>query len=432
MKIALIKPGMGSLIEGYNFDEGRMEPLQLGILAALVPELDEVALYDDRMEDIPYSKKIHLACITIHSYTARRAYEIARKFRKIGVRVVLGGVHVTLLPEEASKHADAIVIGDAENVFKQVIEDARKDKLKKVYSSEFGIPQMGIVPKRELFKGKGYLPISLVQFSRGCKFNCSFCSVSKFFRKSHHCRNVDDVIMEIESQGLRRILFVDDNLVTNRKKAKELMRRLIPLKIKWASQSSIDMVKDTDLMDLMVKSGCVGHLIGFESLNVNSLKWLNKNINARNFDEYQKALKILRNYGFQIWGSFIIGNDFDNLETINKTVEFAIKSKLALAWFHVLMPYPGTKVFDRFKEQDRLLFDGHWWNHKDFKYHDTTFVPKLMSPKELTKAAIQANKDFYSLSSISRRLFDLKTNFRNPSKFMTYLRLNQIVRSTST
>lgn len=446
MDIFFIKPSLGQIIEDYNLNDGRMEPLQLAILAALIPETDTAYLYDDRMEEIPFNKKADLVCITVDSFTARRSYQIAKKFRKKGVPVVLGGVHTTLLPDEAEKHADAILIGDAESVFGDVIEDARNGRLQSRYVGIYGTPQKAIIgskkkarkdsaknilPRRDLFKGKGYLEMSLVQFSRGCKFNCSFCSVARFFKKNHNCRRIKDVVEEIREQDLKHILFVDDNLIMNKPLAKELMKELIPLKVRWATQASIDMVNDKEMMDLMVKSRAIGHLIGFESINVNTLKWLNKPINHKKFDEYQKALNILRDHGLQTWGSFMIGNDFDTKETISETVEFAIRSKLSVAWFHVLMPYPGTKIYDQFKKEGRLLYDNHWWNHKDFRYNDATFEPKLMTKDELKQAAVDANKRFYSIGSIMSRMFDLKTNIRNPLKFYIYSRLNYILRTTS-
>lgn len=431
MKIILIKPGMGPIIEGYNINDGRMEPLQLGIIAGLVPKNDEVKLYDDRMESIPFDEPADLVGITIDSFNARRGYEIAAEYRKRNIPVVLGGVHASLLPEEASLYADSIVVGDAETVWPSVMDDARNHKLKKKYNGTFGIPQQDIYPRRDLYKGKGYLPVSLVQFSRGCKFNCSYCSVAKFFNSSHQCRKIDDVIQEIEKDKLKTVLFVDDNMVANRTYLKDFLRELIPLKIKWATQSSIDMVQDREMLELMARSGCVGHLIGFESINLHTLEWFRKSANMRKFDKYEESINILRDYNFMIWASFMIGNDFDDLDTIKKTVEFAIEKKFTLSFFHILMPYPGTDIYAQFERENRLLYDGHWWNHPNFKYNHATFIPKLMSPDQLTQATIQANKDFYSASSITKRLFDTKTHLLSFTKFFIYLRLNQILKNTS-
>ena len=176
MKLTLIKPNIGRMEHSLYVDEGRMEPLQLGVLAALTPPDVEVALYDDRMEEIPYDKPTDLVAITVETYTARRAYEISAEFRERGVPVILGGMQPTLIPEETAPHADAIFIGDAETGWAEVIEDARRDRLKPVYRAPVGQPQPGVLTRRDLFEGKGYLPVTLLQFSRGCRFACTFCA----------------------------------------------------------------------------------------------------------------------------------------------------------------------------------------------------------------------------------------------------------------
>ena len=431
MKITLIKPSLGNIAESYNLNDGSMEPLQLAIIAGLIQEPDEVVLYDDRLEYIPYDEQTDLVAITVDTYNARRAYFIATEFKKREITVIMGGMHVSILPQEALNFADSIVIGDAEPVWDQLISDFKANKLKKTYKADFTIPQKGVFPRRDIYANKKYLPVSLVQFSRGCKYNCSFCSVSKFFNHSHICRNIDDVLYEIDKDKLKTILFVDDNMVSNRKELKIFMRELIPMKVKWASQSSVDMVKDPELLKLMADSGCVGNLIGFESLNVNTLKWFNKSANISNFNNYGDVLEIFRDYGFLTWASFMIGNDFDTLKTIDETVEFAIKNKFTLAFFHVLMPYPGTQIYNQFQKENRLLFDGKWWNHPDFSYNKSPFIPKLITPEELSAAAIKANSDFYSYTSITQRLFDRKTNLKNLINFLIYTRYNYVIKKTS-
>ena len=213
MKITLIKPTIGRREHSLYVDEGRMEPLMLGVLAGLTPPDIEVVLYDDRMEAIPYDEPTDLVAITVETYTARRAYEIAAEFRLRGVPVILGGMHVALLPEEAAMHADSIFVGDAETGWLQVLADARTQRLRRRYDGAPGIAQSGNVrPRRDLYAGKGYLPITLMQFSRGCRFACSFCAVSQYFGKKHYLRRIDEVVAEIESQPRHFIFFVDDNI----------------------------------------------------------------------------------------------------------------------------------------------------------------------------------------------------------------------------
>lgn len=432
MKLLLIKPAIGDIIEDYRLNDGRMEPLQLGILAALTPEDVEVVLYDERIEPIPFDAPTDLVAITVDSITARRAYAIGDAYRMRGVQVVMGGIHATLLPREASAHADAIVVGDAEPVWKDVVSDARLRKLRPVYSGPFGEPQKGILPRRDLFKGKGYLPVSLIQFSRGCPFNCSFCAVARFFGSAHNCRHVEEVVREIEHDGLRFVLFADDNLTANRAAAKALCRALKPLKVRWATQVSVDVVQDPELLELMAESGCIGQLIGFDSINRDSLRWMKKAPNLRQDEHYRTAVDRMRQFGFQVWASFMLGNDYDSPECIEQTVRFAIESKFTLAFFHLLVPYPGTPFYSELQRAGRLLYGGTWWLDPEFRYNTATFVPKQMSPAELGEITVWANKEFYSARSIASRLMDRKTNLNTLMKFMLYLRFNLLVRSTST
>jgi radical SAM superfamily enzyme YgiQ (UPF0313 family) len=428
MKLTIIKPNIGRLEHSLYVDEARMEPLQLGVLAALTPPDVEVALYDDRMEPIPYDDPTDLVAITVETFTARRAYEISAEFRQRGIPVIMGGMHPTLLPDEAAQHADAIYIGDAELLWSQVIADARQGKLQPIYKARGGIPQVGgILPRRDLFKGKGYLPITLLQFSRGCRFECNFCVTSVFFNKTHFCRNVREVIREIEAQERKMLFFVDDNILANFEAAKSLFRALIPLKVCWVSQASIDMTQDRELMELMVKSGCLGHVVGFESLNPQNLYAMKKGPNlVHQFEGYKPQLEILRDYGLQTWAAFSLGHDHDTLESIERTVEFAIESKFPFAAFNILIPYPNTPLYRRMADEGRLLYDGQWWLHPEYRFNYAAFQPTHISPEELTEAGFRARTTFNSWRSVIRRAFDFKTNMRSLfrlSAFLSYVPL---------
>jgi len=432
MKILLIKPGIGDVIKKYNLDDGRMEPLSLGVIASLTPPAHEVSLVDDRLEEINYEEKADLVSITVDTYTAKKAYDISNQFKRIGVPVVLGGIHVTLLPSEAKQHADSIVIGDAETVWKKLLMDLQYGKLKKVYRGDFKIPQNGCLPNRSLFKGKGYLPVSIIQFTRGCPYSCSFCSTAGYFNHTHIFRDHESVVEEIRRDKLKFLLFADDNITANADKAKELFHALIPLKIKWAGQASIEMVKDSELLELMKRSGCLGQLVGFDSMDEDSLRWLNKKTNLHEFDEYKEAIEILKKYNFQTWASFMLGSDQDTIESIKGTVEFAIRSKFTLAFFHLLTPYPKTKIYEQFKSENRLLYDDKWWLHPDYRYNKAAFLPNKMTPDQLSQVVVWANKHFYNLSSIAHRMFDAKTNLNSLLKLLLYLRFNILIRKTST
>jgi radical SAM superfamily enzyme YgiQ (UPF0313 family) len=428
MKISLIKPNIGRMADGLYIDEGRMEPLQLGILAALTPDDIDIAMYDDRMENIPFDEPTDLAAITVETFTARRAYEISREYRKRGVPVILGGMHPTLIPYEATTHADSIVTGDVETVWNVIMEDAKNGCLKKFYHGENGRPQPGRMTHRDIFSNKGYLPISLIQFSRGCRFSCEYCATSTYFSGQHYHRNIDEVIYEIQNQDLKLLFFVDDNIVSDRDRAKELFRRLIPLKIKWVGQASLDMVEDLELMELMTASGCLGNVIGFESINEENLHAMNKSHNARKFDGFSSQIGILKRFGLQTWAAFTIGHEYDTVASIRETLEFALRNRFTFAAFNILMPYPGTPLYDRLKNENRLLYNGKWWLHPEYRFNHAAFIPRNMTPDELTEAAFQARRKFNSPVSILKRSLDLKTNLRTAYRLLTFMRYAPLFR----
>ena len=430
MKLVLIKPNIGRREHSLYVDEGRMEPLQLGILAALTPAEVEVVMYDDRMEDIPYDELADLVAITVETFTARRAYEISEEYRKRGVPTVMGGMHAMLLPEEVMTHASSVIIGDAEDVWGQMLEDFKEGRLQKVYHAiQPTIPQKGVITRRDIFEGKGYLPITLLQFSRGCKYHCNFCASSSYFKGRHYTRDVEEVIEEIQSQKRKLLFFVDDNIVSDFEKAKALFRGLIPLKVKWVSQGSIDMLEDEELMSLMVKSGCLGLVIGFESINEANLEFANKGANRKKaLNHYKKEIKALRKWGLQTWAAFTVGYDGDTKESIEETCRFAIKNKFCFAAYNILMPYPNTPLYEKLKKEGRLLYDGKWWLHEAYRFNYAAFIPENMTPDQLTEVSFWCRRTFNSPWSIFTRALEMRTNMRTPYRFLTYLIYNPLFR----
>ena len=428
MKVTLIKPNIGRREHSLYVDEARMEPLQLGVLAALTPKDVEVVLYDDRMEKIPFDEETDLVAITVETFTARRAYEISAEYRKRGVKVLIGGMHVKLIPEEVIEHCDSIIIGDAEPVWEEMINDLLNHQLKQRYEGiQPTCPQQNIITRRDLFEGKGYLPITLLQFSRGCNHSCNFCASSVYFHAKHYCRPVEDVIKEIQSQKRKFLFFVDDNIVCNREKAKELFRALIPLKVHWVSQGSIDMLKDEELMRLMVKSGCLGLVIGFESINPESIEQMNKSSNKTGSGNlYESEIKQLRKWGLQTWAAFTVGHDADTVESIRATCDFAIKNKFTFAAFNILMPYPNTELYHKLEKEGRLLYDQKWWLHEEYRFNYASIVPKNMTAEELTEISFDCRRRFNKWSSIVYRALEFHTNLRTPYRFLTYLIYNPL------
>jgi radical SAM superfamily enzyme YgiQ (UPF0313 family) len=437
MKLTIIKPNIGRMEHSLYVDEGRMEPLNCGVLAGLTPPHVDVALYDDRLEEIPYDEPTDLVAITVETYTARRSYEIAAEFRARGVKVIMGGFQPTLIPEETLQYADSIFIGDAETKWADVIADFENGRMQRVYQAEPGVPQVGgSMPRRDLFKGKGYLPITLMQFSRGCRFACDFCAIQVYFKRTNFVRRTKEVLDEIAAQDRKFVFFVDDNFLSNHEAAKAFLRDLIPMKIRWVSQASIDMTNDPELMELLEASGCYGNVIGFESISPMSLKEMKKGPNflgggKRNphlaaWDKYQEQCEVLRKYHLQTWAAFTLGYDHDTVDSIKATLDFAMYNKFCFSAFNILMPYPGVGLYEKLAKENRHLYGGKWWLHPEYRFNHAAFQPKNMTADELTEAAWYCRSRWNTVGSIFRRMWDFKTHLSSPSRLGLYLGYNPI------
>jgi radical SAM superfamily enzyme YgiQ (UPF0313 family) len=280
MKLELIIPSAES--NSRKQKKAILPPLGLAIVAALTPPDIEVSLTDENVSAIDFEKETDLVGITALTITAQRAYEIADTFRARGVKVVLGGIHPSILPEEASQHADAVVIGEAEGIWPGLIEDFRSNKLQRVYRQNERPSMLNLpIPRRDLFANGAYLVRNTIFTTRGCPYSCAFCTVTSFFGHTYRCRPVEEVIKEIETLNKKKlVVFLDDNIVGNPKFAKELFRALIPHKIKWVGQASVTIARDDELLKLAAASGCIDLFVGFESLSPASLTAVGKKINV--------------------------------------------------------------------------------------------------------------------------------------------------------
>jgi radical SAM superfamily enzyme YgiQ (UPF0313 family) len=421
VKVTFIRP---NLYEGRSRDA--MEPLAFAILKGLTPPDVETAFYDERLEPVPFDEPTDLAALTVETYTARRAYGIAAEYRRRGVRVVMGGYHPTFLPEEALGHADAVVEGDAEGLWEQVLADARKGRLQRRYRRESFPPLGGTGPDRSVFQGKRYAPVTLVQYGRGCRYNCDFCSIRAFYGTSLRQRPVAEVVDEVARQRRRHVFFVDDNIFVDVPKAKELFRALIPLRIRWSCQVSIDVAHDRELLALMEKSGCLTAVVGFESLQAESLAQMKKGWNLRHGD-YATSIRALQDAGIMIYGTFVFGYDSDRPDSFDRSVEFALRHRFYLANFNPLTPTPGAPLFRRLQREGRLIHDA-WWLAPDYRYGHATFHPRNMTAGELTAGCYRARTAFNTYSSIAQRAFETRTNSASPYRLGVYLLSNLISR----
>jgi radical SAM superfamily enzyme YgiQ (UPF0313 family) len=421
MKITFIYP---HLMDTRSSDA--MEPLVFAVLAGLTPPEVELDFFDERLEPIPDDHDTDLVALTVGTYTARRAYQIATQFRKRGIPVVIGGYHPSFLPEEALVYADAVVIGDAEGVWGQLVQDAQQGKLKRVYRDSKQPSLEGLKFDRSIFKGKRYKPLVPVQFGRGCRYACDFCSIHTFYGSQTRQRPVAEVVAEIEALNRKDIIFIDSNLFISIPKAEELFRALIPLNIHWGGQVSIDIAKSTQVLDLMAKSGCFAVAIGFESLREDNLRQMRKGWNLKHGD-YDNAIRKFHDRGIMIYGCFVFGYDHDTLDTFDITAEFAIRSRFALVNLIPLTPTPASRLYNQLMDENRLVFE-RWWIDPNYRYGQATFYPLRMTADELTEGCLRARKMFYGYGSILKRALDPATNSRSIYHLGLFLAGNFITR----
>ncbi len=403
--ITLIRPNMGN----YRSNDA-LPPLAMAILAARTPKEVKVTFYDDRVEVIPEADTPDLVALSVETFTARRAYEIAEGYRKRGITVVMGGYHPTLMADEVLQYADAIVIGDAEGSWERILEDFQQGKLQRRYSGGNSNALDDYRMDRTIFSGKKYVPVELVQYSRGCRFTCEFCSIDAFYHHQVRVRPIDSVIEEIKGLDRKKLLFfVDDNLFSSRKELDQLLDAMVPLKIRWSCQISIDVAKDDALLDRLRASGCIFVLIGFESLSEENLKQMGKSWNKVS-GEYKKIVDKFHQRGMAVYGTFVFGYDYDTPELIEQSVQFAMEAKLEIANFNPLTPTPGSGLYNRLLKEGRMISE-KWWQDEMFRYGDPIFEPKLMSPEVFAEQCFEAKKRFYAWNSIFKRVFLSKTKF---------------------
>jgi len=384
----------------------REAPLTATALSALVPkELDyDVTICDESIQPVPFDKTFDLVAISIITGMAYRAYEIAAAFKKKEAIIVLGGVHVTLLPDEAAKYADAIVVGFAEKTWPQLLHDFEKGNLKPVYKDlqqHFeNIPD----PCRELQKKNGYMVPNVVSATRGCKNTCDFCAVPAA-GFGWQTRPIGEVIDEISRIPSRKIVFNDVSMGEDMDYFKELLRAMIPLKKTWGGLVSTKVFNDPETIGLLKKSGCAYLLIGFESLNDFSLQRINKGFNR--FDEYKSIINQLRSIDVILMACFIFGFEEDDNGIFRKTVDFVNEYRVNIPRYAIYTPYPGTESFKRLKAEGRLLHEN--WAHYDTQH--VVFLPKLMSPEELDAGLKWAYKNTFTISSSFKRTITSGKNF---------------------
>ncbi len=376
-----------------------MPQLALYILEGLTPPEHEVRIIEEEIEAIDLDQECDLVAISCMTANAPRAYELCQEFRKRGKTVVLGGVHPTILPDEALEYADCVVVGEAEGVWEILLNDFQNNKLQRKYHDP--LPDLGKYYPKYLNKitRKGLYNLIPIMTTRGCPYNCDFCCVTNLFGKKIRHVPVENVVRDIKESGAKNFMFLDDNIIGHPKYAKELFRAIKPLKINWVGQASVSLlVGDDELIQLAADSGCKILFFGIESVSEEQLKSMRKAI--KDIENLEAAFKKIKKMGILIHASMVFGFDNDTNKIFDETVQFLIKNKISTVSFNVLTPYPGTKVYEDLKKENRLIT-------KDWKYYDhntVVFQPKNMSPYELQMGKVKSRKKFYRLSSVLKRL----------------------------
>ncbi len=396
--------------------------LTLPLLAALTPKDIEVSIINEKFSDIDFNEKVDIVGITSYTSEIFRAYEIADEFRKRGVYVVMGGIHVSLESEEASEHADTLIIGEAEELWPEFLADFKFKKQKKVYKSEKKpFLEKLPVPKYDLLESQAYisnrrkgiykllpLPFVPIQTARGCPHGCDFCSVTTFFGGEFRMRPIEEVVNEIKVLKAKTIFFLDDNIFGNPVRAKALMKALIPLKIIWTGQATMTAANDPELVSLAKKSGCVLLAIGMESLSPKVLESMGKRINQ--VKEYEKQLAVYRDAGIAAALHMIFGFEQDTQEVFGQAFDFLMKNRVPYSLWWPITPFPGTKLYQKLKLQNRLK-TSKWWL-APVRRLDQKFTGTLMSDEVFLKKFSEYYLRFYSVKNILKRtLWPLQKRF---------------------
>lgn len=394
--------------------------LSLPLLAALTPDEYICEIVIETIEDIDFDSDADIIAVSSMGHAVIRTLDIAREFKRRGKTVVLGGYMVSLMPEEADKYCDAVVIGDAEEVWGELLADYERGTLKQRYSRK--LTQLDPpIPRYELLLDKRIGDFLPVQAGRGCPNVCTFCSVYCLYKTQYLKRPVPDVIRDIKrvkELGFERFLLLDDNILADREYLLELCTEIKQLGMQWLSQCSVQIGEDSEVLRAVAESGCVALSFGLESISQSSLDSLNKS--WASVDEYERLLRNIREAGIDLSTEMVVGAEGDTLESIKATAEFIRRNKIVVPRFYILTPIPGTEFYEEMMAENRI------YKHDIYAYNGTeaVHIPKNMTPEELTQAYWELYNEVFTIRSIVSRTLLHKDLFRRPLSYLFYLAVN--------
>ena len=396
--------------------------LVLQQLAAATPKEHELKLIDDRYDDPLHEKNVDLVGISLVTPSSSRAYEIADTYRKQGVPVVLGGIHPSSVPEEAKQHADAVVIGEAEQSWPMLIKDLENHRLQPYYKQDQPVPPENIPePRRDLLRIKPLF--DAVAPSRGCPYYCSFCTLTHLHGTVYRPRPVEHVIQEIQHSSRKFLVFLHDaSLTINPDYAKQLFKAMIPLKRNIIAYGSAPiLLKDEELLQLSREAGVVIWCVGFESICQDSL--MNDANKRYSVESYAELVKKIHNNHMNVFGSFVFGFDHDTPDIFERTLQAAYDYGIDAAEFNVLTPFPITRLFKQLDQEGRILTKD--WTKYDL--HHVVFQPKNMSPDELYEGTAHVSTQFYSPVKTIQRIADVTFKTRRFPNILVVGAMNVIM-----
>jgi len=397
LKILLVEPRNEEILTGA----AGTPPLWPCVLQALTPDEHQVDFVHCAFEELTDERLAEndLVGVSVRTDTAVHAYRIGDACRRLGVKCVMGGIHPFVRPDEAGRHCDAIVLGEAENAWPVVLEDARGDRLKPTYRFDRPTAEQLISPDLSPARRYTYPIENIIETVRGCPFNCSFCSATQFNGKRYRYKPIDRVLAEIDSwrNPTRLALFADLNIISSKGKAKQLLRELSGHGLMWWGNASVDVADDDELLGLLADSGCAYLGLGFESVSPATLDEMNKKHNKR--VDFKQVVKRLHDHNIDVFGNFIFGLDTDTPDCFARTVEFVVEAGVDFPVFEVLAPYPGTRIFDDLHAQGRLLTTD--WSR--YTRSDVVFEPRNMTVDQLKQGLFWAYENAYSPKALCRR-----------------------------